>query len=198
MRLVAGILLLASAATADDEVTSVKRVTAALYFSGHGGAINGVSEGGMGPAVELAGGFGRTQVFLEGGIAWTTLGAVEPFETGFMVRGGVGARWIARSFELDHEGAVEMTFNGLVGVQRIWWDESEQPPDDLTRPEFGLGVGLQMRKFKNPHVSIRFEMRVFFAPSDRETTTAARCAGECASDAPLTNGGLMFNVGAAL
>jgi len=199
VRLVAGIMMLAvlsRTAAADDEearVHPVRPLTTGLYFTGLGGAIDGVSTGGMGPTVELALGAGRTQVFVEGGVAWMQYGSLESRE-GFMVRGGVGARWIARSFELGDEAAVEMTLDGLVGADKIWWEHGGR----LVRPELGLGVGLQMRKFHAPHVHLRFIVRVLFTPTDDDGMTAARCTGRCASASPLANGGMMFSIGGAL
>jgi hypothetical protein len=153
------------------------------------GALDGVTENGYGPTLELALGAGRTQYFLEGGVGWMTRGN-HIREPGFMVRGGLGARYIARSFDFQGEGAIEMTLDGLVGAEKTWWRD-----DAIVRPDFVLGVGLQMRKYGDPHVMIRASIRVFFAPTPGDDPmTAAR---DTTPAAALTNGGLMFAVGVA-
>lgn len=199
MRLLAGIFLIAvlsrtvAAEDEDPDVRPASPLGFAIYFTGHGGAIGGVAEGGMGPTVELALGAGRAQYFLEGSVAWVALGT-EQVVTGVMARGGLGARWIARSFELGDSGALEMTIGGLAGASKIWWDQG----GELVRPEFGFGVGIQMRKFHRPRTTFRFDLRVFFAPTDDVPIAAARCASACASSSPITNGGLMVSMGGGL
>jgi hypothetical protein len=195
VRLLAGIVLSAAPAFADGGVHPVKTLSAGLYFSGYGGALNGVSESGMGPKAELALGDGRTQYFVEAGLAWVTLGEVETYESGFMTRGGLGARWIARSFDFDDAGAVEMTLDAVLGASKVWWESS----GELVRPELSFGVGLQMRKFSGPHASIRFNVRAYFAPTDDDAATpVARCTSDCESSAPIANGGMMFSIGGAM
>jgi len=190
--MLAGILLtavLSRTAIADpeaSEVHPVKPFSVAAQYVMRAAALDGVSESGGGPTIELALGSGRTQYFLEGGLGWMSYG-VEPYETGFMVRGGVGARYIARSFQFGDGGAVEMTLDGLVGVERTRLDD-----DTIVRPEFALGVGLQARVFDNPRFLIRFSLRVFFAPTGNDRMLAARGTEP---SVPLTNGGLMFGVG---
>lgn len=200
MRLLAGMLLLAvvpRTAIAEDEdpdVEPVKTVTGGLYFSGHAGTLDGVAAGGLGPTAELALGSGRTQYVLEGGVAWVTLGASDVTDDGVMVRGALGARWIARSFDFDREGALEMTLAGLAGVRKSWWDAR----GEVVRPELGFGAGLQMRKYRRPHLGIRFEIRVVFTPGHDGAMTAARCTGDCEDAAPASSAGMMFSIGGAL
>jgi hypothetical protein len=191
--LLAGILLLAVLSrTAAADVHPVRPLSAAVYFSGYSGAVNGVGENGIGPTADLALGLGRTQVFLEGGVAWVNFGEIEPRPTGVMTRGGLGARWIARSFAFEDEGAIEMTLEAIAGASKIWWDAG----GTLVRPDFGLGVAIQARKFRSPHASLRFQLRAYFAPTDDEVTTA-RCTRPCAPATGI-DGGLMFSIGVGL
>lgn len=178
------------------EVEPFRRFSAAIYFAGHGGAINGVNEGGMGPGAEVALGSGRKQLFVEGALAWLTAGVAPDYTRGFMVRGGVGARWIARSFDIERDGGIEMIFDGVVGAQKMWWDDVT-----IVRPEISGGVGLQVRKYRTPGFAIRFTIRVFFAPTDDviPMKTAARCQKPCEQTTPShTNGGIMFAIGGGL
>jgi hypothetical protein len=194
--LLAGILVTAvlSRTGSADSVHPVKPLTAGLAFMGYAGATNGVAENGLGPTAELALGCGRTQYFLETGVAWMKLGVVEPQPGAFVWRGALGARWIARSFDFDRGGAVEMTLDALAGANKIWWDEG----GDAVRPEFAAGVGFQMRKFHSPHFMARFGIRFYFAPTDDAVMPALRCTGKCPTPTPLTDGGVMFSFGGAM
>lgn len=194
MRLLAGILLLAvlSRTAAADEVHPVKSLSAGLYFSGYGGGLNGVGESGMGPTAEVSFGSGRAHYFLEAGVAWMNLRALEPRESGFMTRGGLGARWIARSFDFDDEGAVEMAVDAVIGARKTWWESGGA----LVRPDISFGVGIQMRKFRKPHAAVRFHIRAYFAPADDDATVTARCTGDCpSSSSSFTDSGMMFSIG---
>lgn len=196
MRLLAGILVTAvlSRTGFADSVHPVRTLSAGLSFSGYAGATNGVPTNGVGPTAEVALGFGRTQLFLEGGPAWLKLGVLEPREDAFVVRGALGARWIARSFEFDNAGAVEMTLDALAGANKI----SRGADDRVVRPELALGVALQMRKFRNPHMSVHFRIRLYFTPTDDNAMTTARCTGGCESMSSFTDGGMMFSIGGGL
>jgi len=201
VRFAAGILLLAvlcRTVVADPErsrVHPVKRLTFGAFFVGHGGTLDGESEGGMGPVVEVAYGSGRTQYFVETGFAWVTLTDEysNELDTGKQLRGGIGARYIARSFPMDNDGAVEMILEGAVGAHKFWWASG----DELVRPEISFGFGLQTRKYEDPHVSVRFGLRVFFAPTGEHTTTTARCTGTC-DTSTVSNAGILGFIGGAL
>jgi hypothetical protein len=201
VRIAAGILLLALTGVAGADVVAdrhpVKPLSWALYFSGLGGSANDVGIVGLGPSAEVALGFDRTQLFVEGGAYYASAGTPPENMAGFLVRGGAGARWIARSFEMDDEGAVEMVLDGVVGAEKFWWENGE----NLLRPEFAAGVGLQVRKYAHPAFAVRFTIRIYFAPSDDQIhvpmAAAARCAGDCAPERH-TSGGIMFAIGGGL
>jgi hypothetical protein len=196
VRLVAGIVLLAVlcrtvvAEPEEARVHRLKRWTVGAFFVGHSGTIDSEPESGMGPVVELARGLGRSQVFVEVGLAWITVG--DERDKAKQLRGNLGARWIARSFAIDAAGAVEMFLESAVGAHEYWFDTG----DEIVRPEISLGVGLQARKYEDPHLSFRFGMRVYFAPVDRDEMAVARCAGNCRST--VLNGGILFEIGVAL
>jgi hypothetical protein len=178
-------------------IQPVKAFSWAAYFSGLGGAVNGTSVTALGPSGEVALGLGRTQLLLEVGAYYTTAGITPDYMQGFMLRTGVGARWIARSFSMDGDGAIDMVLDGLVGGEKTWWENDEE----LLRPEIIAGVGLQVRKHENPSFAIRFMLRLYFAPTDDEIhvpmSAAARCAGSCEPDSH-SNGGIMFAIGGGM
>ena len=195
MRLLAGIIALAVLPrTAAAEVYPVKQLTGGLAFVGYSGSLNGVTETGIGPQADVAVRMGRrTQLVVEAGLSRMHVGDVEPVQPGVLVRGAAGARWIALSFDFEGEGAVEMTLDALAGANKIWWDDG----GTLVRPELGFGVAIQARKYRSPHVSFGFRIRVYFSPADDTPMTAARCTGSCGTS-PMQNGGTMFAIWGAL
>jgi hypothetical protein len=188
-------VLWGTAAADDDEprVRPLRKASVGVAFSGGGGAINGVSTGGLGPIVEVGVGVNRTLIFLEGGYNWSTLGTEGEIDTGHQLRGALGARWIARSLDIERAAAIELVLEGLAGAHKYWWKQT----GELVRPEFTIGWGLQVRKYRSPHVMFRFGFRMFWAPTDDDrVTTVAR--GAARSDLPATNGGFIVVVGGAL
>jgi hypothetical protein len=195
--MLAGILLtavLCRTALADPEASQVGPVPAwsiGLAFTGHGGAIAGVPHSGLGPTVDVALGAGRTQYFVEGGPQWISFGTAMPYHRGFMLRGALGARYIARSFEIGYrEGAVEMLLEGTAGAQKIWIEDG----DERARPELGIGVGLQLRKYRRPQLAIRMSIRLVFTPGDEAPEIAARTT----QPSSFSSGGFLFSVGGAM
>ncbi|MCX5746366.1 MAG: hypothetical protein NT062_28145 [Proteobacteria bacterium] len=126
----------------------------------HGGGTD-TSSAGM--SAELALGGGRFQYFVEGSQSWiqTQAGGVER-------RGGVGIRWLARSFEAG-DGAIEMHLEGVGGLTHVEHDTSSS-----TYPDVGFGVGWQVRMLE-PRLAFRITARAMFA----QTTRDVACRGTC-------------------
>ncbi len=160
---------------------------------GQAGRIGGVGEGGIGMTLEAALGRGRWQYFVEASAARVGLeNATEEMTfDGTLGRGALGARWIARQFQMDGEGGVELYLLGAAGLQRFWWDDGGK----LTRPEVDVGWGTQVRLWKwRTEVAVRIDMRVVFTPSDPASPLVA-CRGACAAGTSGT--GLISGIGAS-
>jgi hypothetical protein len=142
---------------------------------GHAHHLGGVDEGGVGADIEYALGSDRTQYFAE--LTWSSekiaaMQGASSGATGTSGRGGVGVRWLARQFQLDHGGGMELFLEAVTGVERIWWEDGGR----LTRPDLGLGVGLQGRAWAFHGFTVRLGSRVMFAPTDRDSSLIA-CRG---------------------
>lgn len=187
--LLTALTCVASVAHADDgeeEVVPMPRHAATLAIAGYSGKLSGLSEGGWGPNLELALGHRRWQYFVELGAAKVSIGPEGHETDGSQVRGGVGVRWLARSFEIDRFGAVEMHLEAITGLEKFWWDDGNR----LVRPDLGVGVGYQLRHFgKHDKLAFRLSARVMFAPADRTAATAL-CRGTCTMPASTSNAGL--------
>jgi hypothetical protein len=166
----------------------------AIGVQGHGTRIGGRSEGGFGPSLELALGRDRWQYFAEASIAstgrndWTTPAADTDID-GKLARGGIGLRWLARQFQVDTSGGLELFLLSALGFQRFYFDDGR-----LTRPEVALGFGLQGRTYKRPRLAFRLDARVLFTPNDRESVLVA-CRGTCMTETGSSTG---FLTGIAL
>jgi hypothetical protein len=171
----------------DDEVTPFPRTSIGFGFQGHGSRIGGRSEAGFGPTLELALGRGRWQYVGEASVAtsgmdeWTTP-ALESRIDGRLLRGSLGLRWIARQFSPDSGGAIELLLVSALGAQRFDFDEGR-----LIRPEVSLGFGVQIRKFRQPRLAFRFDVRAVFTPNNRESTLVA-CRGNCMAESGASAG----------
>jgi hypothetical protein len=192
-------LLLAGAAHADDDAFHATPAHAVgVAFVLHVSNIGGEVESGPGAGLELALGSGRWQYFAEGMMAHADLGstmagAPEYDAHGWMGRGGIGVRWLARQMVPDPGGAVELYLEAVTGLERYWWHSG----GELTRPDLGAGIGMQIRAWQLRGFTLRIGTRVMFAPTDREAVLVA-CRG---SGCPVTTGasvaGLAVNVGVA-
>jgi hypothetical protein len=171
--------------------------SAAFGVQGHGTRIGGRSEGGFGPAFELAYGRGRWQYFLEGSLAtsaldkWTT--STDTSIDGRLLRGNLGLRWIARQFQVSSSGAIELILLSGLGAQRFNFDDSGDR-SRLTRPEILVGFGLQGRSFRKPRLAFRLDVRAVFTPNDRESALVS-CSGNCMDETGSSTG---FLTGMAL
>jgi hypothetical protein len=165
-----------------------------VFLGGGGSRLAGHSVGGLGPTVDLAVGDGRFQYFGELSLWFASVGAgTGQSVSGVEARAGVGVRWLARSFVMERDGAIEMILEAVSGVEQFWWKQGGR----LTRPDFGAGWGWQVRLRKHKF-AFRTSARVFFAPSDPDDATAI-CRGECMQkpSAESWSSGLMVNMGAA-
>jgi hypothetical protein len=156
----------------EDGFVAMPRRSIAVGVAGHGTRLDGRSESGFGPTLEVALGLDRWQYFVEGAFAtagvnaWTT-GVADMRIDGRMLRGGIGARWLARQFR-DRSGAIEMFLSSLVGLQRFYIEDGTR----LTRPEIAVGFGLQGRMLQRPRLGFRLDAHVLFTPHrDDEAST---------------------------
>jgi hypothetical protein len=179
----------------DGEFVAFPKRSIGLAFSGHGTRLGGRLETGFGATLELALGSNRWQYFAEGGFSTADIreqtGALPTTIDGRMLRGGLGARWLARQFRTSSVGGIELYLLSLAGLQRYYIEDNTR----LTRPELAFGFGLQGRMYKRPRFAFRLDARVLFTPEDSEDRIAA-CQGRCMSGA-TTSPGFMGGIGVA-
>jgi hypothetical protein len=188
------LLAVASPAHADGDddvkVRGFPSTSVTLGMTMHGGRLAGIQEGSFGPSLEFALGRSRWQYFVEGSAELARLGPEDNRIEGKRLRAGIGIRYLARSFELGRQGAVDMHLEGFSGVSRYDLDGM----DRMTRPDLGLGVGYLIRVFhgdeRSKQAGFRISARVVFSPTDRDTVLAA-CRGTCTMTESNTNTGLM-------
>lgn len=193
---VVGVLFVAAVPTAyaDGDLTPQPLLSTTVGIIAHTTKMAGLTESGLGPNVEIALGRERWQYYVEGAYSRVTIGPTGSVVDGAAVRGGGGVRWLARSFELGDDGAFEMTLEGFAGVQRFYWDGEVAAP--VTRPDFGVGVGWQIRAFvRNHQFAMHVSTRVAYAPTERDRVTAL-CRGTCMMPTVATNTGLFVVAGA--
>jgi hypothetical protein len=154
----------------DDFVGAPSR-SIALGFVGHDSHLGALSEGGMGADLEAALGSDRAQYFGELTMTSASVDTM-PNVDGYFGRAGVGVRWLARQFQPERGGGFELVMEAVGGVERYWWKDGGR----MTRPDLGLGIGLQMRAWKFHGLTMRLVSRVMFAPTDRESSLVA-CRG---------------------
>lgn len=176
------LLALARHAAAEDGIAPLPRTTFAFGFAGQGIPVGGLGQGGGGPSFELALGEGRWQYFVEAALMWVGVGSPGPNVDGILARGGVGVRWLVRSFEVDSSGGIEMNLEAATGLEQFWWLQGGR----LTRPDLGAGVGWQVRLYRRPKLAVRFGVRAMFAPAD--SSLMAACRGTCANRSASTPG----------
>jgi hypothetical protein len=170
---------------------AVPTVAGGVGVIGHATYLGALPETGYGPSVELALGSGRSQLFGEAALAYVSQqswssSAYDANVVGWMARGGLGVRWLARQYQIDRKGGVELFLLGGAGVQRYWWKTGGK----RTRPDVDLGVAMQVRAWGYHQIGMRIEARVVFAPNDR-TMAAAACRGTCAMITDAPNAGLL-------
>ncbi len=168
-RIVLGLVLLAGTARADDVFVAAPGRAVSLGFVAHASHLGATGEGDTGADLEAALGDGRTQYFGEVSLASATIEQMQgpsSGETGHAGRAGVGVRWLARQFQPVRGGGVEMFLEAVTGIERYWWSDGGR----LTRPDLGVGIGLQMRAWEFHGLTMRLGSRIVFAPTDRESS----------------------------
>jgi hypothetical protein len=191
-RIALGLILFAATAHADDEFVGAPGHALGLAFAGHASHIGATNEGGMGANLEGALGLDRTQYFAEVMLASATLDGM-PDVNGYFGRAGVGARWLARQFQPERGGGIEMFLEAVTGVERYWWRDG----GTLTRPDLGLGVGVQLRAWQVHGATLRIGSRVMFAPTDRESSLVACRGTGCPAGTATSVAGFVTTVGVA-
>jgi hypothetical protein len=188
-RIALAVCALGTTAQADSEhrVRPVRPVSFAVSYAAHESKLAGLDERGSGPQLEAALGAGAWQAFAEGSVSRVSLGEDDmPFARGGRWRGGIGVRWIARSFELENFFAPELAFEVVTGMQHYDWDAG----GTLQRGDIGVGVAWQGRFFaRKQQFGLRMSARVMYAPAGRDHV-AALCTGSCELPGATTNTGL--------
>ena len=162
-----------------------------LGLVGHATRIGGEVDGGMGPGLELALGSGRWQYFGEATLARVDIDTT--MATGWQGRGGLGVRWIARQFQPEPGGGVELFLEAVTGVERYWWHDGGQ----LTRPDLGAGFGMQVRAWSLHGLTLRLAMRVVFTPTDRDASLISCRGSGCPVGTSTSVAGLGGGLGVA-
>jgi hypothetical protein len=198
------VLALVGTAHADDDdsdpiYTPVASHSFGVELGGHATRIGGVSETGWGMSVEAALGVNRWQPFAEAmfasvGVGSWNMPASETTLDGWMGRGGLGVRWIARQFEPDPDGAIELYLQALAGIEKFWWHDGGR----LTRPDFGVGMGTQVRAYHMHGFTFRIDARIMFTPSDRDGLWVTCRGSTCPPSGQNTSStGFMTGIGVA-
>ena len=160
--LLLAILLVASTASAESSYT----VGASLMMKAS--QSGSLSEGGAGPAFELARTYGRYQLFGELGVA--AIGVSTHSGAGGSARAGLGARWFARTFRAD-EAEIQLVFEGVLGAEYLtWWSGY------VARPDASVGIGWQVRarRSEGSPFAIRFMTRLVYTPPHDDATPMER------------------------
>jgi hypothetical protein len=131
----------------------------AIGLHGHGSRVDGQTEGGVGPVIELALGRQRWQYVVEAGISTSSRNQVD----GNQMRAALGARWLARQFAPNRYVGLELLLGADAGVQRLAYHDGAR----TVRPEVALGMAIQGRLYHRPHVTLRVDLRAVFTP-DRD------------------------------
>lgn len=188
------------------EVAPLKGWSRAISFHGGGHSIGGVRAGGLGVDFELARGRGRWQLLGDAAVRWVSLSVYGPplgsppmtpipeGPDGIEGRLGLGARWIARSFEPDHSAAIELFLEGSAGLERTWWNGGGV----LTRPDLMVGGGWQIRGLQWPRIMMRITVKALVQAPVGDDVMRAVCRGSCPSAGrPGTDGGFIGQLGVA-
>jgi hypothetical protein len=182
----------------DGDFEPFRTKSIAIGGYGHGTRVGGQSEGGFGPTLELAYGRGRWQYLAEGSYASSSFDDPDaPASTpstermridGHVWRGALGARFLARQFMPDSSGGIELFLLSLVGMEHFHYSGGSK----LTRPEVALGMGVQGRVYKKPHLAFRLDVRLLFTPNDSDSALVA-CRDLCSKN-PGSNTGFMTGI----
>jgi hypothetical protein len=88
--------------------------------------------------------------------------------SGRLLHGAAGVRWIARQFRPESSAGAELFFMGLGGVERFYFDDGGR----VLRANASLGVGVQVRGYKRPHIALRVDGRIVFFRDDHMRTSS--------------------------
>jgi hypothetical protein len=156
----------------------------------HTHKLAGLVESGHGVNLELALGRSRWQYFAEASWARVVVGPDDDM-VGRQLRGGIGVRWLARSFRFEDLGSTDLVLEVFTGVQRFGWDGGGA----LARPDVGFGIGWQTGVvLKDRQILLRSVARASFAPVERERV-APVCRGSCTMPVHASNSGLTVHLG---
>ncbi len=191
---------LAGSAAADDdedgpELPPVPDRGIGFGVIAHSGMLGGIEESDVGPTIELALGKSRTQYYVDTSVTAAKLGRGDAAIDGSTMRGGAGLRWLARSFELGSNGAIDLHLEGFAGAARVKFEGMKR----IWRPELGVGIGYQLRgywKQNKRHVAFRVSARLYFAPVERDVAMEA-CRG-CETRGGTNNSGMAVFLGGEL
>jgi len=162
---------------------------------GHASYVGEQPETGYGPGLEAALGSGRIQLFGEASLSYVSLqtwtsSSYDTHIVGWMGRGGLGVRWLARQLELERGFGAEMYLLAAGGYERIAW----RGGGTLDRPDLDVGFAVQVRSWQHPRMATRIEARVVFTPNDSSSAMIA-CRGTCPASSGPASGlmtGLVF------
>ncbi len=171
------------------EPQPLPRRTVGISFIGFGAGSGKAAHAGMGLNFEAGISHRRWLLLAEVAPLW----GLQDAHDGPGARVGVAARYIARSVEIDHGGAIELIGEASLGLEAFAWRQSGH----LLTPDLLIGGGTQVRFLKDgQHLAIRFGGRLLFAPPVDEPTTAA-CRGTCSTSKHHIVQGVMAVVGAS-
>jgi len=171
------------------EPRPLPRHTVGISFIGFGAGVGKAAHAGMGLNFEAGISHRRWQLLAEVAPLW----GMQDSNNGPGGRVGVAARYIARSVEIDHGGAIELIGEASVGIEAFAWRQSGH----LLTPDLLLGGGTQVRFLKDKQtLALRFGGRLLFAPPVDEAITAA-CRGTCSTGKQHIVQGFMAVLGAS-
>ena len=180
------LVALAGTARADDDDPHVwPRRTKMLAIGGGAQYLRNESIGGPALFGELGLGRGRWQWVPNATVQMVFGDGLRP--TGWGLQGGLDARWLARTFEPDSSASLQLFINAGPAIEHIDLGTSA-----LTRPEIGVGWGVQVRGLQEHHWTIRMAFRFELAPAlDAREVDRIVCRGQCTSapsSSPLDEG----------
>lgn len=192
--LVVAVSVLAVApAAAEPRVTPNDALGVEVAGGGFGLDEGDVSVGAIGTQLELALGRERWQYFISGFAGYAIAEHGRVTNEGFALRPAVGARYVARSFAFGDEAALELGFEGSVGMDLVWW----RGGTSSRRPDLQLGVDWQARMFDGRLRAVRLLVALAFAPADDPQQMFA-CRGTCPTIArPALTRGMVAAMGVA-
>jgi hypothetical protein len=186
--LIAGSVLAAVAGTVRADDTAPSR-SISVGFVAQATRLAEQPNRNLGASVELALGRGRWQYFGEVGVLAVSIGEeVIRDHEGYMLRGGAGVRWLARTFRAGR-GGLDLGLEAVAAVEDIRWTRGGH----LLRPELGVGFCWDVRV---PWFVSRTSIRIVHAPR-ADAMDVPACRGSCASTPSPSAAGFMVITGLA-